>query len=58
MEDGVSGVITLTVQPHVEVEISTEPELVPTQLHLTEEMIAMELQRRLSHVTLITARVR
>jgi len=44
MEDGVSGAITLTVQPHVEVEINTEPELVPTQLHLTEEMIAMELQ--------------
>jgi len=44
MEDGVSGVITLTVQPHVEVEINTEPELVPTQLHLTEEMIAMESQ--------------
>jgi len=58
MEDGVSGAITLTVQPRVEVEINTELELVPTQLQLTEDMIAMELQRRLSHVTLITARVR
>jgi len=46
MEDGASGVITLTVQPHVEVETNTEPELVPTQLLLTEEMTAMELQRK------------
>jgi len=44
MEDGVSGAITLFVQPHVEVVISTEPELVPTQLHLTEGMTATVLQ--------------
>jgi len=47
MEDGANGVITLTVQPHVAVEINTEPGLVPTQLHLTEEMIAMEVKKRL-----------
>jgi len=47
MEDGASGAITLIVQPHVEVEINTEPELVPTQLLLMGEMIAMEVRRRL-----------
>jgi len=47
MEDGASGAITLIVQPHVEVEINTEAELVPTQLLLTEEMIAMEVKKRL-----------
>jgi len=47
MEDGVSGAITLIVQPHVEVEINTEPELVPTQLHLTEVTTVTEMKRKL-----------
>jgi len=47
MEDGVSGAITLFVQPHVEVVINIRPEPVPTQLHLTEGMIAMEVKKKL-----------
>jgi len=42
----VSGATTLFVQPHVEVDTNIRPELVPTQLLLTEEMTAMELQRK------------
>jgi len=47
MEDGVSGAITLFVPLHVEVDINIRPELVPTQLLLTEEMTAMEVKKRL-----------
>jgi len=47
MEDGASGAITLFVQPHVVVDTSIRPEPVPTQLHLTEEMTAMEVKKRL-----------
>jgi len=47
MEDGVSGAITLFVQPHVEVDTNIKLELVPTQLHLTGEMIVMEVKKRL-----------
>jgi len=47
MEDGVSGAITLFVQPHVEVDTNIRPEPVPTQLLLTEEMIAMEVKKKL-----------
>jgi len=57
MEDGVSGAITLTVQPHVEVDTNIKLEPVPTQLHLTEEMIAMEVKKRLWHATLNTVKV-
>jgi len=47
MEDGVSGAITLFVQPLVEVVTNIRPELVPTQLHLMEEMTAMEVKKKL-----------
>jgi len=47
MEDGVSGAITLTVQPHVEVEINTEPELVPIQLLLMGETTVTEMKKKL-----------
>jgi len=47
MEDGASGAITLFAQPHVEVDINIKLELVPTQLLLTEEMIVMEVKKKL-----------
>jgi len=57
MEDGVSGAITLFVQPHVEVDTNIRLELVPTQLHLTEETIVMEVKKKLWHATLNTVKV-
>jgi len=47
MVDGVSGPITLLVLLIVEVDSKIRLELVPTQLHLTEELIAMEVKEKL-----------
>jgi len=46
MEDGASGPITLLVPLTVGVDSKIKPEPVPTQLHLTEELIAMEVKRK------------